>query len=250
MDLHIPLQQLGLDHNEAKTYLAMLDLGEATSSALAERTGFGRVHMYQIANKLIEKGAASYILKNNIKHFSAADPEHLLRALKQKEDDLKRILPVLKMRQRNTFQETKAEVYRGRSGINTLLKMIVKDKKPYYWFGGAHEACAYFRLESTIFVKHVEKCKVRGKILAREHDNFFVGTNEDYRFIPKELISTTTQILWGNKTAIFVWSEPYYVLLIENKEIAQSNILTFDYIWKTAKLPSRKDRNERLLKIP
>ncbi len=239
------LQKLGLEEQEVKTYLALLDLGESTATKLAERTGLGRVHMYQIVNRLIERGLASYIVKNNVKYFSASDPETLLKDVQQKEQDLQKILPELKARQKKLIPETKVEIYRGREGINTILKMILKDEKPYYIMGGAEEACTIFELENTIFIKRAEKLKLSGKILARKKDKFFINKNEEYRFIPEHLISSTTQILWGNKTAIFVWSEPYYAILIDNQEITKSNLATFNYLWKTAEIPTKSDKNKR-----
>src|SRR3989338_1272915 len=241
------LQKLGLEEQEVKTYLALLDLGESTATKLAERTGLGRVHMYQIVNRLIERGLASYIVKNNVKYFSASDPELLLKDLQQKEHDFQQILPELKARQRQFIHATKVEIYRGRGGINTILKMILKDQKPYYILGGAEKACSIFELENTIFVKRAEKLQLPRKILARKKDTFFIGTHEDYRFIPDHLISLTTQMLWGNKTAIFVWSEPYYAILIDNEEITKSNLSTFNHLWKQGELPSHSDESPRQL---
>ena len=239
------LQKLGFEEQEVKTYLALLDLGESTATKLAERTGLGRVHMYQIVNRLIDRGLASYIVKNNVKFFSASDPETLLKDIQQKEQDLQKILPELKARQKKLIPETKVEIYRAREGINTIFKMILKDEKQYFIMGGAEEACTIFELENTIFVKRAEKQKLPGKILARKKDKFFINKNEEYRFIPEHLISSTTQMIWGNKTAIFVWSEPYYAILIDNEEITKSNLATFNYLWKTAEIPTKMDKNKR-----
>ncbi len=52
-------------------------------------------------------------------------------------------------------------------------------------------------------------------------------------------------MLWGNKTAIFVWSEPYYAVLIDNEEITSSNLATFNSLWKTAEIPTKNDKNKR-----
>ncbi len=247
-EIIVILQKLGLEEQEVKTYLALLDLGEATATKLAERTGLGRVHTYQILNRLIEKGLASYIIKNNVKYFSAADPETLLKDIQEKEQNLKKILPELKARQKRIVPETKVEIYRGREGINTILKMIIREEKHYHIIGGAEEACSIFKLENTIFVRRAEMLKLSGKILARKQDKFFIGRNEVYKFIPEHLISSTTMILWNNKTAILVWSEPYYAILIENEEITKSNLATFNYLWSGAENPSKVDIKKRLLK--
>ncbi len=242
------LQNVGLEGQEVKIYLALLDLGESTATKIAERAAVERVHTYQIINKVIEKGLASYVVKNNVKYFSAAEPEILLTKLQEKEEELKKLLPVLKDRQKNTIPETKVELYRGREGINTLLRTVLKDKpKTYYLFGGAEEACSRFNLEWTIFVKQAEKQKIRGKILARKKDTFFIGTREDYVFVPEQLVSSSTQLLWNKKTVIFVWTEPAYAILINNEEITKSNLATFNHLWNTGETPTKKDKEKRAL---
>ncbi len=242
------LVKLGLEEQEAKTYLALLDLGEATATKVAERTGIGRVHVYQIINRLIKRGLSSYIIKNNVKYFSAADPETLLKELQEKEQELQKILPELKARHKALKPETKVEIYRGKKGINTIMKMIIKNGKPYYILGGAKEACSIFELENMIFVKEAERLKLPGKILARKKDKFFIGKNEEYRFIPEHLISTTTMMIWDDKTAILIWSEPYYAILIENKEVTKGNLATFNYLWSIAEKPTQADIKKRLVK--
>ena len=225
----------------------MLSLGEATATKLAERTGLDRTLMYQLTNKLIVRGLVSYVVRNNVRYFSAADPETFLKELHEKEEKFKRILPELKERQRNIKPETKVEVYRGKEGINTIYRMVLREKKPYYLFGGGEEACTRVELINRKFVRKAVKEKIPGKILERKKAWFFVGENEEYRFIPDELISSTTTMLWNDKTAIFVWSEPYYVILIENPEITRDNLTTFNYLWKNGEKPTQKDSKKRLI---
>lgn len=247
IDLISTLKNLGLEEQEAKTYLALLSLKEATATKLTERANIGRVNMYQITNRLIEKGLVSYVVKNNVRYFTAADHETLLKDLEEKQEQLEKILPQLKARQKETKVETKVEIYRGREGINTILKMIIRNGKQYYIMGGAQEACSIFEIENKIFVRRAEKLKLQGKILGRKQDEFFIGKNEEYRFIPEHLISSTSMMLWDNKTAIFVWSEPYYSILIENEDITKSNLSAFNYLWKQGEIPSKSDKNQRKL---
>ncbi len=236
------LKALGFEENEIKVYLALLDYGESTATQLSERTGLGRVHMYQITEKLIHKGVVSSIVKEGVKYFLAVDPSHFLKDLQQKEEDLKAILPELKERQKRVNFDTKVEVLRGKDGMNTVLKMILAEGKDYVMLGGGEQCCGKdFALMMGIFVKRGEKEKLKGRLLEREEAEFFVGKHEEYRFIPKELLSSTTLTIWGNKVATFVWTKPYYVIIVENKEVAQSNLATFDYLWKNAKRPSEKD---------
>src|SRR3989344_4374633 len=242
------LQQLGLEEPEVKTYLALLDLGEVTATKLAERAGLGRVHIYQLTTKLIEKGLASYIIKNNVKYFHAADPETLLKELQTKEENLKKVLPELKARQQITKSETKVEIYRGTEGINTIFKIILREKEDYYMLGGGDECCNNLDFQTllNIFLKRAEHIKMKGWLLERKESRFYVAVHEEYSILPKEYFSSTTLTIWGNKIATFVWTKPYYAIVVENEEVARSNLNTFNYLWKTAKIPTKEDRQKRL----
>ncbi len=239
------LQDFGLYEREAKTYLALLDLGESTVTKVSERSGIGRVHTYQVLTNLIKLGLASYVLKNNIKYFSASEPVTLLKELQRKEQDLKKILPELQERKKNKLFETSVELYRGREGINTIFKMVLHEKKPYSLLGGAQEACSLFRVENKIFVKQAERLHLQGRILARKKDSFFIGATEECRFVPDDLLSSTTQLLWGQKTVVFVWEEPYYAILIKNGAITKSNLATFNFLWSSASIPTKEDIMKR-----
>ena len=247
-DVENTLKALGLEEQEINVYLALLELHESNVTKIAERTGLGRVHMYQITNRLIGKGLASYVIKNNVKYFSAAEPINLLKDLQSKQEQLKKIMPILIAKKNQNVEDTKVEIYRGREGINTILKTILRDNKPYYFMGGIEESCTLFKLESVVFVKRAEEAKINGKILARKKDNFFIGKNEQYGYIPESVVLTTTTWIWGKKTGIFVWKEPYYCILIDSEEIARSSKATFDYLYNMAQKPSKIDRKNRLLR--
>lgn len=244
------LQKFGLEEPEARTYLALLDLGEATATKLAEQAGLGRVHIYQITTRLIEKGLASFIIKNNVKYFTAANPETLLKTLEEKEQDLKKILPELKARQKLIQLDTKVEVYRGTEGINTIFRMILQEKEDYYMLGGGDEVChGDFETLIKIFLKRAENLKIKGYLLERTTSGFFMGAQETYRFLPPEYFSSTTLTIFGNKVVTFVWTKPYYAIVVENEEVARSNLATFQYLWKTAEIPTKDDWENRLMKL-
>lgn len=248
MDIQNILEGWGLEEKEAKVYLALLDEGEVTATKLAEKTALDRTLMYQITTKLIEKGLVSYIIKENVRYFSAADPELLLKTLKEKEENLKQILPELKARQKKEKQITKVELYQGRKGVYAVLKKVVSDAPIYYCMGGMHEACTLFEIEAEAVVRLAEKNNVKGKILARKKEILILGRNEELRFVPDSLLSSTSTMIMGNKVAIFVWSEPYFALLIENEEIARGNLATFRYLWNLGERPSAKEIKARRIK--
>ena len=80
------LKDAGLTEGEIKVYLALLELGDTTTGPLVDKSGVARSIVYQILERLIEKGLASYIVKDKTKYYQAADPNKLLDyAQKRKE---------------------------------------------------------------------------------------------------------------------------------------------------------------------
>ena len=86
------LAKVGLSKNEAMTYITMLSIGPASVASIARETGIERTAQYALLDKLISKGLASYILVGNVRHFQAADPRLLIRKLKEKLDELKKLV--------------------------------------------------------------------------------------------------------------------------------------------------------------
>ena len=70
MDTKI-LERVGLTKNEIKIYLALLELGTTTTGPLTRKAGIHASRVYESLNNLIKKGLVSFVIKANIKHFSA-----------------------------------------------------------------------------------------------------------------------------------------------------------------------------------
>jgi len=78
--------QLGFSNNEAKVYLALVTLGSGTTSDITKESGVHRVNVYEIIDKLANKGLVSSLKKATKSIYSVGDPKNLLRFIEQKEE--------------------------------------------------------------------------------------------------------------------------------------------------------------------
>ena len=62
MDNHL-LEKLGLTKGEIKIYFALNELGKATVGPIGEKSKVSKSKIYDILNKLIEKGLVGYIIQ-------------------------------------------------------------------------------------------------------------------------------------------------------------------------------------------
>ena len=78
------LVELGLSKSEADIYLALIKFGKSTTTALTKQTGIHRTYIYDILEKLKEKGLISQIREEGKQYFMASDPSRLKDYLNEK----------------------------------------------------------------------------------------------------------------------------------------------------------------------
>ena len=82
------LEKTGLSKNEAKVYLALLDLGLTSSKNIIEKTNLHRQIVYDSLDLLTKKGLVSFVIQANRKHFKASDPKVFFDYFVNKEKEL------------------------------------------------------------------------------------------------------------------------------------------------------------------
>src|SRR3989338_8276725 len=82
------LLKIGLTEGEAKIYVALLELGPSSVGPIKKRTKISHSNIYEILERLINKGVVTTIISNNIKIFQSVSPRNLSRFLDKKEKEL------------------------------------------------------------------------------------------------------------------------------------------------------------------
>ena len=241
------LQELGMEPREAKIYLTLLELTSSTASKVAQQVGIDRTTTYDVLARLIEKGIVSYVIKNNVKYFKSTSPQQLLSDLEEKKKHLQEIMPQLIALEKQEKEETNVELFKGKEGLRTVLKIILQDKENYTFLGGSHEFCTTLPIFTKQFLRKCQALNIKGRLICEEgfgnHSEDIIGKHETYRLISKKFVSSTIKV-WGNKTAHFIFTEPYHTILITSKEVADRQRLFFDYLWKQAKEPTKKHKEK------
>ena len=77
MEEYYDLLKIGLTEGETKVYLALSKLGSSTVGPIVKESKVAYSNIYDILNRLIEKGIVSFIIKQKTKYFQAASPSNL-----------------------------------------------------------------------------------------------------------------------------------------------------------------------------
>ena len=83
------LRNIGLTDSEIKVYLALIELGSSTKGPIVDKSKVASSKIYELLEKLMQKGLASYVIKSGVKYFESAPPLRLLDYIKEKESKLK-----------------------------------------------------------------------------------------------------------------------------------------------------------------
>jgi len=229
------LTKLGMNDNEIKIYLFLLKSGESTAPEISKNTGIDKATIYRGLDNLIKLGFVSEVIVNKIKRFTASSPDKLIDKTEELKEELEKIVPeLLKL---STLQRTNAQVelYLGKEGIKTVLREILESNKDYILMGHAETFFDEIPIYCDIWLSRIEKKKVKGRLLCPKDEFIKVAKNEELRNLPKELTSLISTWVYGNKTAQFIMTQPAYVVLINNGEVAKTNMKIFEYLWKKAK---------------
>src|SRR3989344_4425511 len=94
-DAQSSLEYIGLKPKEAKIYLALLELGEASVVQIAKSAGIKRTTVYNILPDFINRGLAASTFKKKRKVYFIEDPRSLKNDVKEKESVIDKVMPEL-----------------------------------------------------------------------------------------------------------------------------------------------------------
>jgi HTH-type transcriptional regulator, sugar sensing transcriptional regulator len=240
------LKELGLSEGQIGVYSACLELGIASLNQLHEKTGIERRNIYDILNKLIEKGLISYIEEKGKRTYQCTHPNKIREEAEAKQQALQQllnILPQITAQYNEAKPSIKAEVYRGDDAMKALMNEALEYKEIYFIGGnsGVENAAGL-----KFWFKHWMEQRVEKRIMLYDlvdHGTFLEGLPPSdikihkkhyYKYcqLPKDLSSPMVILIFGNKVAQILWSKQSFAFVLESREITESFMKYFHYFWK------------------
>lgn len=242
----VVLEELGLTKNEVKIYIALLELGTTSAGDLIKKVGMHRAAVYNLIDILIDKGLVSYVIKSNRKYFEAQDPDRLLeyvdskkQELEDKEINLKKLIPELKLRRKLSKEFQEGIIYKGKKGLKSIFEDVLKERKEWYVFGAAGRFKELFNVYFKHFQDRRAELKIPLKIIYNESTRKLRREKElklsEIRYLSEENITPSTTYIYSDKVVLIVWSDDPMAFLIRSKEVANSYKIFFNLLWNSAK---------------
>jgi len=245
------LEEIGLTKTEIKIYLALMKLGQTTTTQIIRDSQINPSKIYESLDKLIQKGLVSYVKKANKKFFTASSPETLKEIIKEKKEKLNEqekevnvVISSLNNIKKEGQEKINSETYEGLRGLKSVYEKILstlKKGETQYIIGVPK--LANDQLEGFILDWHKKRIKkgINCKYLFQSNAKNYGKTREnmqntEVRYLPKEINSPMWIEIFGDYVVIGHIKKYNAVLfLIHDKEIAKGYLDYFNLIWKSSK---------------
>ena len=244
MNLEI-LRKIGLSDGEIKVYSALLEIGATSINNIHEKVGIDRRNIYDILNKLIERGLVSYFDEDKKRVFRISNPEKIISYIEEKKSSLeevkekvREIIPEINEIFNSKKEELKAEIFRGAEGIKAVWDEMLNYNE-IYWLGSGMYIPTKFpafwndwdqrRKKNKVASFHLFRHEKRGEV-----DKKIFPTS---KFLPQEFSGNpTVTVTYGDKVAQMMLGDNMNVFVITSKELAENYKKYHKYLWdKVAK---------------
>ncbi|MBR9693257.1 hypothetical protein GOV07_05020 [Candidatus Woesearchaeota archaeon] len=241
------LKEAGLTEGETKVYLALLELGSSTTGPIVEKSGVARSIIYQLLEKLVQKGLVSHITKAKTKHYEAAPPQKLLEYINEREMKLKEnkkkveaLLPELLLKQQLTAHN-EATIYVGMNGMVTAherLYLKLKEGEEFYYLGvPAFQPEPHHLYWQRDHERRVEAGITCQLLFNADTNPSTVKQRNTYkdceaRLMPKGPVTPAMIMVYKDTTVITVQHPQVISVEIVNQEVADSFKSYFDHFWE------------------
>jgi sugar-specific transcriptional regulator TrmB len=234
------LQDIGLNKNEAKIYIALTEIGQTTIGDIAKKSKVHRTNVYDAIENLVNKGLVSLILKDNIRYYQPTDPDNLMNMIQEKEEKVKNLLPQLRMLQGLSNDKSEASIQEGLEATRRALDSLLVYKSEILVMGAPSHVdqllgpfLANFhkrRVEMKIVMKHLSNTDAQDRIKYLKTLKY-----TPVRVLPSAYNSPVATIIVGEEVKFIQFIENPVIITIKNKNMVDGYRKYFYYLWKDAK---------------
>lgn len=238
------LEHLGLSHQEASTYIALLNMGKGTILDIAKRTGISRSTLYSIIDSLIEKQFISESVQGKRKIFVAEHPERIQHVFKEHLRQFNSLLPELISLANVSTKKPNIEYLEGIAGVKqAFLDCTESESRKIIAFVGIDHLLSRSRALESFWYGEFRKRKEKNEIFSqlilpdtKEGKAFKAKDAENFResrFVPESTYNFPAEILVYDNTVVFFSynTKEEFALKVTSEPIAETVKMVFKMTW-------------------
>ncbi len=242
------LTELGFSDKEASVYLALLELGPATTSEISRVAKINRTTGYDILESLVNDGLVNPLGDAKIQKYVAENPDKVIvfleNKIKQGKEKLKKaydLLPEL-FSVFNEKEKPKIKFFEGVERVKEAFNDTLSAKIEIVGYAVGADAFTAVGEEylRDYFKRRVAK-NIKVRVIAPDDPDTLKVTARDREelresyVVPRDKFYFTTETnIYNDKVLIVSWKEKFAVL-VESKEIADAQKKVFELAWLGAR---------------
>jgi HTH-type transcriptional regulator, sugar sensing transcriptional regulator len=242
------LQGLGFTEKEARVYIGLLELGEATALELSQKTSLNRATTYVTLAGLEKRKLVGQIENHKKTIFSIEHPLQILDLLEKEKNSVeikihlaKSLMPELEMLEKVTGEKAKVKFYEGKEGIAIIQKEFVR-AKPKEWLNifNINIALKYFPITKNDHRQIVRDKKMSGRGIAVYDPKISIPNlppfpNSEMRYLPltKFNMPFNAEVsIFNDKAVLISYQGKLMAVVVQNKAIVNGLKLLFELAWQ------------------
>ncbi len=248
------IKNLGLDENEAKIYLALLELGPSLVTKIGQKASINRTTCYDVLERLVKYNLVTYASgKQAKKRYSAMPPYNLVSFLERKQkqnekqlDKLKTKLPELKMLYKE-LNKPSIKFFEGTEGVKAIYAETLKSKTEILSVGDCEEwSSADLVAWGKRYNRQRAKLKIKERVLMPDSlktTNWFANYPASikytvYKILPKNKINYVFNgeiNIYEDKVVIVLLKSPNRMGIMITSDILVNMLKAmFEMAWQVA----------------
>lgn len=242
MDLASNLEILGLSPRESKVYLALLSIGSTTITRIISSTGIPSSKIYDILERLEQKGLAKHIIISGKRQFQAENPNKIRLLVEEKNSIVEKTLPALIQMFTDKSDEVIAEIYKGKEAMKNIFDDILNKNKTWDVMGGSGKGMETIPAYLSDYYERLCDKNIKTRILFantqakhNQADNLKKYQNIKIKFLPKKIRNLMVIFIYDNNIFLIPVTDTTNInpvgILIRNKETSEGYRDYFNWLW-------------------
>ncbi len=243
------LLQLGFSDKEILVYLVVLQNKESSIPSIAKETALGRGTVYDIVEKIKTKGYIAEIKKGKKRRIVVENPSSRFYSFLDKEHErlqkskkiVDNLLPSLKALDANDDFKPQVRMYEGENGFRQVWDEIFSYEGKNFLSIARIET--FIKFMGQEFLDEIQERKKKLNFSSRAINEYSKEAeivrnkdskyNRETRLAPKEFQFPSSEIIFGDKVAMFSTRKENIIVVIESKDVAETHRQYFEMIWKS-----------------
>ncbi|MFA4873425.1 MAG: helix-turn-helix domain-containing protein [Patescibacteria group bacterium] len=231
------LQKVGFSQNEAKVYLAALEMGVAAPQGIAMKAGLQRTTTYSVLKSLVDQGVVGKVKVGKKTRIKAEPPQKLLGMVEELRGEIQKRLPELEATFNASEVKPKITFYEGKQAIQNVYDDTLREKPEEIleW-----NTDAYFdakNVDPTYIAKRM-KLNIKAKRIAGsgsrwdiKHKNYDQSELSETLIVPRDVFWPGVEVnIYKNKVAFLSYTD-HLSVIIESKAIADCMRQAYHLSW-------------------